>query len=292
MSQICLNWQKFLLYLKKLDRLFKENYRPVSILTAISKVFEPVFGNQLSTFFDQIFLKFLSGLRQRYSWQTSLLQMIEVWKSELDNGNIIGTVAIDLSKAFDSLPHALLIAKLHAYGVDLSSCKLLASYLHNRYQRVKIKDIRSDWLITDRGVPQDSILGPLLFNVFINDMFFLNNDINIYNFADDNCISYAEKMYCKSKVFWKRRLTKWWTGSRKIHSQPTLPNFRLCSCVEMIRKWTIWISLLKIPSWNQHLVLKYLVLTLIPNWISIIIYVICAPRPDGNWMCCKDWKGR
>ena len=88
--------------LKKLDRLVKENYRPVSILTAISKVFERVFGNQLSAFFDQIFSKFLSGFRQRYSCQTSLLRMIEDWKSELDNGNIIGTVVIDLSKAFDS----------------------------------------------------------------------------------------------------------------------------------------------------------------------------------------------
>ena len=241
-----LKFAKIAALFKTPDRLFKENYRPVSILT---KIFERFFGNQLSTFFDQIFSKFLSGFRQRYSCQTSLLRMIEDWKSELDNGNIIGTVDIDLSKAFDSLPHGLLIAKLHAYGVDLSSCKLLASYLHNRYQRVKIKDIRSYWLIMDQGVPQGSILGLLLFNVFINDMFFLNNDINIYNYADDNCLSYAEKkMFRKSKLFWKRRLTKWWTGSRKIHSQPTLPNFRLCSCVEIIRKWTIWISLLKIPS--------------------------------------------
>ena len=202
--------------LKKLDRLVKENYRPVSILTAISKVFERVFGNQLSTFFDQIFSKFLYSFRQRYSCQTSLLRMIEDWKSELDNGFIIRTVAIDLSKAFDSLPHGLLIAKLHAYGVDLSSCKLLASYLHNRHQRVKIKDIRSDWLIMDRGVPQGSILGPLLFNVF-------NNDINIYNYADDNCISYVDKNVLQIKIILEKETNKMmdWFAKNSLAANPT-----------------------------------------------------------------------
>ena len=205
----------------QLDRLFK--YRPVNILTAISKVFERVFGKQLSTFFDQIFSKFLSGFGQRYSCQTSLLRVIEDWKSELDDGNIIGTVAIDLSKAFDSLPHGLLIAKLHAYGADLSSCKLLASYLHNRYQRVKIKDIRSDWLIMDRGVTQGSILGPLLFNVFINDMFFLNNDINIYNYADDNCISYAEKNVLQIKIILEKETNTMmdWFAKNSLAANPT-----------------------------------------------------------------------
>ena len=142
--------------------------------------------------------------------------MIEDWKSELDNGNIIGTVAIDLSKAFDSLPHGLLIVKLHAYGVDLSSCKLLASYLHNRHQRVKIKDIRSDWLIMDRGIPQGSILGPLLFNVF-------NNDINIYNYADDNCISYAEKNVLQIKIILEKETNKMmdWFAKKSLAANPT-----------------------------------------------------------------------
>ena len=103
---------------------------------------------------------------------------------------MVGTISVDLSKAFDSLPHGLLIAKLSAYGVDFNSCKLLASYLYNRHQRVKLGDERSEWITVNKGVPQGSILGPLSFNVFINDIFFLDCDCHIYNYADDNCISY------------------------------------------------------------------------------------------------------
>ena len=96
---------------------------------------------------------------------------------------------MDLSKAFDCLPHGLLIAELHAYGMSESACELMASYLSNRKQRVKISNTRSDWLPLTKGVPQGSILGPLLFSIFMNDMFYFIERCALYNYADDNSLA-------------------------------------------------------------------------------------------------------
>ena len=105
----------------------------------------------------------------------------------LDKEGTCGALLTDLSKAFDCLPHDLLIAKLHAYGVDSKSLRILSSYLTNRKQRVRIGTSYSSWFDILAGVPQGSILGPLLFNIFISDLF-LFFGVDIANYADDNTL--------------------------------------------------------------------------------------------------------
>ena len=139
----------------------KDNYRPLSISSNISKIYERCLYDQIQVFFDSILSKYQCGFRRGYNAQHCLITLSEKWKKSVDNGGAFGALYTDLSKAFDCLSHELLIAKLDTYGFDKNALKLVYSYLSNRKQRVKINDKYRSCSEILFGVPQGSILGPL-----------------------------------------------------------------------------------------------------------------------------------
>ena len=157
---------------KKDSRNDKINYRPVSILSNISEIYERLLYKQVEIYFESILSRYLCGFRKGFSVLTTLLPVIEKWGKSLDS--------------FDCLAHDLLIAKLHSCGLDMPSLKLLHSYLTKRRQRVKLNNTYSLWSEILFGVPQGYILGPLLFDIFFGDLFLFVPNTGIANYADDN----------------------------------------------------------------------------------------------------------
>lgn len=121
----------------------------------------------------------------KHSCCTALLKMTEDWRRSLDKREAVIAVAVDLSKAFDSINHNLLLAKLKAYGSSPSALNLISSYLLGRRQRVKLSGVCSSYSEVMVGVPQGSLLGPLLFNIYINDLNYAIPDVSLRLYADD-----------------------------------------------------------------------------------------------------------
>ena len=164
-----------------------------------------------------------------------LLKFVEDIKCSLENKQIAGAIFMDLSKAFDCLPHGFLVSKLHAYGLSIDACKLVGSYLSGRRQRVKLRENRSEWCFLKEGVPQGSILGPLLFNIFINDMFYFVEKSVLYNFADDNSLlNVAPSLpVLISNLEHDSKICIKWYSENGMAANPSKFQFMVCSTTDI-----------------------------------------------------------
>ena len=156
---------------KKDDKTDKENYRTISILPNLSKVYERLVYSQIYPYFDTLFSKFQCGFRKGFNALHYLLVMIEKWRKTLDKGGETAAALTDLSKAFDCIDHNLLIANLDASGFQKQSIDFLHLYLTKRKQRTKVDSAYSSWEMLLSDVPHGSILGPLIFNLYICNVF-------------------------------------------------------------------------------------------------------------------------
>ena len=157
---------------KKNSKTHVWNYRPISVLSVISKVFEKVVFMQLSDYLSEnrLLYEFQSGFRSSYSTDTCLIHLTDYIKLENDKGNFTGMVLLDLQKAFDTVDHTILLNKLKWLGADDLTVQWFRSYLTGRTQVTDIGGTLSEPKGVTCGVPQGSILGPLLFLLYVNDM--------------------------------------------------------------------------------------------------------------------------
>ena len=171
---------------KKLAKISKKNYRPVSILPLVSKIFERILKKQMNPKVESFLSPYLCGYRKGFSTEYALVSMIEKWKKILDQGGYAGGILMDLSKAFDTINHELLVAKLNAYGFEESALKIIMDYLSDRWQRTRVSNKFSSWSELLKGVPQGSILGPIFFNIYYNDFLYFLENTDMCNLADDS----------------------------------------------------------------------------------------------------------
>ncbi|XDV21785.1 hypothetical protein PO909_026805, partial [Leuciscus waleckii] len=239
------------------------NYRPISIINSIAKIFEKLIFNQLSTYLTDhnILSPHQSGFRPSHSTTTALLKFTNDILSAADSNMLTGAIFIDLSKAFDMVDHYLLLDKLYAIGLSSNSLLYLNSFLHNRSQCVSFLGSQSDFKIIDKDVPQGSSLGPLLFSIFINDLSQICSDCQIHLYADDTVLYFSSSdisqiQYSLQSDF--NLVQGWFSSNKLLLNKRKSYNMLFCTQPDpsLLSNWSI--SLLDVTTIEKIEELKYL----------------------------------
>ena len=180
---------------KKGSRLTISNYRPISLLSNINKILEKIIHSRVEKFLEdnKCLYSLQFGFRRSHSTNHALVEITENIRKALDNKEFTAAVFVDLQKAFDTVNHEIILAKLEHYGIRNATNDWFRSYLHNRTQYVSINGIDSETETIRHGVPQGSVLGPLLFLIYINDLNFAIKYSKVFHFADDTNLLHSSK---------------------------------------------------------------------------------------------------
>lgn len=205
---------------KKGDKMYPENYRPISIITNFAKIFEMALKSRLTSFTKRfnILSDAQLGFREGKSTQDAIVILTEKIYKALDKAKPSLCIFVDLAKAFDTVSHPKLLESLEEIGIRDIPLKLMSDYLSNRKQCVQIKNNRSNFRDIEYGVPQGTILGPLLFSIYINNLYILNTEGSIISFADDTAIFYEDENWfqLKKKVELDFKNIKNWFDSKLL----------------------------------------------------------------------------
>lgn len=178
------------------DKNDRNNYRAISKLSCLAKILESLVNNQLKSFLssNSVLNPHQSGFRAKHSTVTATTLVINDIITAVNKGQYCAALFVDLSKAFDTVDHALLLQRLHDIGFDCNTCKWFQDYLSHRQQCVILGNDRSTFLPLSKGVPQGSILGPVLFTIYINNITSSITNCNAHLYADDTVL------YCFSNT--------------------------------------------------------------------------------------------
>ena len=171
------------------------NYRPISVISAVAKVFERIIYDQIYAYLSEhdILWKSQSGFCSIHSTVNALLEATDSWAFDIDRGNVNAVVFLDVKKALDTVDHTILLSKFSAYGIQENAFNWFRSYIENQTQICSVSGSLSKTCSLQSGIPQGTILGPLLFLLYINDL--PNCLANSYPrmYADDTHLTYADK---------------------------------------------------------------------------------------------------
>lgn len=211
---------------KKGDSLDPNCYRPISLLTVPSKIFEKIIKTRLVTFMEtnNIISRNQFGFRKGLSTEDALVNFMTPVYEHMNNGNKVGALLIDITKAFDTVNHNILLHKMYCMGIRGTSYSLIKSYLRERTQMVKIQNEFSSEIHLNVGVPQGSVIGPILFLFYIESIFKINLHGEITAFADDMALVYNGPSFRHVSSYIEsvlQTLRKWFTVHEMVLSDKT-----------------------------------------------------------------------